>query len=79
MKKNYRYRKTKQDIRVMYTDDQLNSGSVFTVSWDDLKQFLEKNTIGAIGFRVNEKGIDVFHDRAMSVGESRNLRERVGL
>ena len=78
--KSHKFHKFNGGHKVMFTKDKLNAGSIHTIPWQDLKNMLEnKGDMGVVGFKLTKDGIDVFHDKVLSVQEGRDLDKKLGL
>jgi len=71
--------KNRNYLKVLYTNDPLDEGAMFTLRWDQLKKMVEADRKGTkvVGFRVSEFGIDVVHEDPMSFRDGSNLIERI--
>jgi hypothetical protein len=71
--------KNRNYLKVLYTNDPLDEGSIFTLRWDNLKKMVEADRKGTkvIGFRVSEIGIDVVHEETMTFQKGSSLIERI--
>lgn len=71
----------KREVRVTFEGDKHpTSGCVFGFSWDDLKLAIESRLPAddkVISFRITEHGLDVYHDKLMTITEGLEIHSKI--
>lgn len=82
-KKNYPFKRDLKKTNVQVTfegDKHPTSGCVFGFTWYDLKLAIESRLPAddrVISFKITDRGLDVYHDKLMTVGEGLEIHSKI--